>query len=147
MTPQAIGGGGTLAAYAAGAFDKPTYYSQAVKDNETKDKEYIGGDIEKIKTALGETTEPKYSDTLKGVWDQITSTEESATLSKPTETKDTLFSTSISADNKEKIVSYTLAWCGKTSKKELATVPEGNNNNSTWNSFKKACFHKSTASA
>ncbi|WP_216083334.1 hypothetical protein [Candidatus Mycoplasma haematohominis] len=143
-----LGGGGTLAAYAAGAFEKEpvnTYKTQVLADDTVKTKEYIGDSTEKIKKHLEGDKNPKYSDTLKGVWDDMAD-DAKKTMQKPSEEKDNLFSESNLTSKKGEISNFVNKWCEATSRETLQekpsneTSPEGKK----WKAFKDACFYKAS---
>ncbi|GCE63711.1 hypothetical protein [Candidatus Mycoplasma haematohominis] len=155
MTPQAVGsgiagaallgGGGTLAAYAAGAFDKPTFGSWSKKDDSTKDKTYIGNNEAKIKALLGSTS--TYKNSLKGVWDNMEDIP-NTTPAKPTGAANTLFVESMDDNKKNSVSAYVRKWCEHTYRQELKEVPkqESDLNKNKWDAFKDACFELKQAS-
>ncbi|GCE63730.1 hypothetical protein [Candidatus Mycoplasma haematohominis] len=135
-----VGGGGTLAAYAAGAFGKDTYLTQAKSDSEIKEKkDYIGNNKSTIEERLGDTSTPKYWDIVKGKWDNML--DDTNTLGKPSGGSSALFGDNDKATNKLKIATFVNKWCESISKKELKIIPnsEGNEKN-TWEAFKEVCF-------
>ncbi|WP_216082645.1 hypothetical protein [Candidatus Mycoplasma haematohominis] len=162
MTPQAAigtglgglaaaGAGGTAVAYAAGAFKgtenkttnnkEPTYLSQALKENSSPIKEYIGNSNDKIKTLLGDNNTPKYSETLKGAWEKMTEDPSGTSLNKPSTDKDALFKEAIDENRKTEISGYTSRWCEHTANKPLSAVPTvDSGDKNTWDAFNKACF-------
>ncbi|GCE63062.1 hypothetical protein [Candidatus Mycoplasma haematohominis] len=161
MTPQAavgtgLGGlaaagvGGTAVAYAAGAFGEKeikkdeevkNYLFQALAASSNAGKEYIGENKDsRIKTLLADSTSPKYSETLKNVWDKMNDDTSENSLGKPNTDKDELFKETIEEANKESISTYTSKWCEHISKKPLSEVPTTGVNQNTWDAFNKACF-------
>ncbi|GCE63707.1 hypothetical protein [Candidatus Mycoplasma haematohominis] len=154
MTPQAIGagvagtavvgGGGTLAAYAAGAFGKETYLTQAQKDSEIKGKkDYIGDNKTEIQALWDDTN---YKTNLKSAhWDNMDA-QDISTSSKPEKTvKNQVDDTS----KKSEVATYVSAWCQAVSVKELDSIPRNatedeNKDHKRWEAFKFACFKTKT---
>ncbi|GCE63719.1 hypothetical protein [Candidatus Mycoplasma haematohominis] len=142
-----IGGGGTLAAYAAGAFDPKVKESKQVQNTYktlaeeelNASKEYIGGSKEKITPLLsGNTVDETYRDTLSGVWSKMDDTElktKQNPVSRPDESyvKDTSKSDDVS--------DYANKWCEHISEKQLTKIPTDGSDKNTWDAFKSACFN------
>ncbi|GCE63895.1 hypothetical protein [Candidatus Mycoplasma haematohominis] len=132
-----IGGGGTLAAYAAGAFDKDNYLTQAKKDSDIKNKkEYIGKNKDEISKLLSSgTTDTTYQTALDGAWDNMDSSG-LPSITKPEKT-------SVKDNTKaSEVANYTNAWCEHISKKTLEKPPiDADADKNTWDAFKAACFN------
>ncbi|GCE64075.1 hypothetical protein MHSWG343_10830 [Candidatus Mycoplasma haematohominis] len=161
MTPQVavgaaagtavVGGGGALAAYAAGAFSnsknannekEKTYRSQA-EGELVSSKEYIAGDKNNIQNLLktGATFDSVYQGELDKVWENMNKEglgTSGNTLTKPAK-EDVKKS-----EKASEVAEYTSKWCEHTSNLKLAVIPsqEGTAEKKTWDAFKAACFNK-----
>ncbi|GCE63704.1 hypothetical protein [Candidatus Mycoplasma haematohominis] len=120
-----LGGGGTLSAYAAGAFDpkvkekkQETNTYKSLVESDTS-KEYIGDNEDEIKT-LWDNAGSNYKTNLKVThWDNMQK-EDILISDKPEKTDKSQFDVS---NKKDVIAKYVSAWCQAVSKKELQAVP------------------------
>ncbi|WP_216083316.1 hypothetical protein [Candidatus Mycoplasma haematohominis] len=137
-----VGGGGALAAYAAGAFTptttkeetvKNTYLTLAKEEADIKNqKEYMGNSQTDIKSVLEGSEKDAYKANLKAVWNDMNENEIKPVIEKPKDSD-------IEASGKENDISnYVNKWCEHIASKELGAKPQ--DTDQTWQAFKKACF-------
>ncbi|GCE63701.1 hypothetical protein [Candidatus Mycoplasma haematohominis] len=159
-----LGGGGTLAAYAAGAFntkwEDTTFEEYAQSLGKLK---YLGESSTTLNTPPTKTNiEAKignatsgggYRDVLKGNWDHMKKEDvaEEEKNKRPQDSKDVLFPASAqSLDKKSEIAQWTEAWCGAIGKKRVkAKIKVGDdtkwnkeffNRDDSWKAFKEVCL-------
>ncbi|GCE63578.1 hypothetical protein [Candidatus Mycoplasma haematohominis] len=128
-----LGGGGTLAAYAAGAFSNDTYFIKAKR--EFTEKSYIAEKEEEMKGWLTQQNkETTYKTDLKNNIKKMTGISKTA----PTEDKVNKLQgeTAPTTAEAKEIYDYAKNWC--ESKKE--TVYKGEESEAEFEIFKKVCF-------
>ncbi|GCE63633.1 hypothetical protein MHSWG343_06300 [Candidatus Mycoplasma haematohominis] len=137
-----VGGGGALAAYAAGEFTptktkeetvKNTYLTLAKEESDIKNqKEYMGDNQTDIKSILEGSEKVTYQASLEEVWDNMNKEGIEPTINKPNKGE-------IKTAGKENDISnYVNKWCEHIASKELGAKPQ--DTDQTWQAFKKACF-------
>ncbi|GCE63735.1 hypothetical protein MHSWG343_07350 [Candidatus Mycoplasma haematohominis] len=161
-----LGGGGTLAAYAAGAFNSK---DKDWQDTTFKDYaahlnfKYIGetgttapGTLptkEKIKTKIdGDSTGIGYKKSLKDNWEnmKVGDVDESSKSKRPTGDVSTLFPADNNLSEKEKISEWTEEWCKAIANKKVKAKLTKNNQTEwntnlfegdvSWKAFKEVCL-------
>ncbi|GCE63700.1 hypothetical protein [Candidatus Mycoplasma haematohominis] len=147
----AIGGGGALTAYAAGAFSskveeqepersRSTYRTLSELDESMKDKEYIGDKENEIKELLKDDT--SYKTPLKEKhWDNMSKKD----IPRHLVTTQTATGQFGFANKQNEIAKYVFSWCKAVAEKELNSVPvnetgQENKGYKRWEAFKFACF-------
>ncbi|WP_216083623.1 hypothetical protein [Candidatus Mycoplasma haematohominis] len=131
-----LGGGGTLAAYATGAFNKDDYFNKAKR--ELTDKEYIADQEDNMKKWL--IQKDKGNDYKKNLKDNISNMTGVVGSTAPESTKvDKLQGDTPPTEQEAKeIYDYTKAWC--ESKKNAVYNDADGQNKQEFERFKKVCF-------
>ncbi|WP_216083444.1 hypothetical protein [Candidatus Mycoplasma haematohominis] len=164
-----LGGGGTLAAYAAGAFntkwEDTTFEEYAQSLGKLK---YLGEGNTNLKTPptktnvetrIGDSANgAKYKESLKRNWDQMKKEDvaEEEKNKRPRDSKDVLFpAIAQSLDKKSEIAQWTETWCGAIGKKRVkAKVKVGDetkwnkeffDGSDSWKAFTAVCLEATTS--
>ncbi|GCE63706.1 hypothetical protein [Candidatus Mycoplasma haematohominis] len=159
-----VGGGGTLAAYAAGAFDpsKPTLKEATFEDyakhkslkylGETNKVPGIAPDSAKIKSRLDDSTNGQvYRASFNKHWDNMKDADVTVTPKKtrPSDLKTSLFPTSGSGSKDQEVSNWTADWCKSIGVKKvlIKKVENGKESwkddldeDSSWKAFKDICL-------
>ncbi|GCE63514.1 hypothetical protein [Candidatus Mycoplasma haematohominis] len=163
MTPQAlgagaagaavIGGGGTLAAYAAGAFGNSPYgdyylYATASTTNGGQDRKYIGSDLSKIQELLKAADgSSSWRASIKNThWDEMVKTVNSPSGL----TKDVIDNVKDTGNPRlNDFSSYINKWCERTARENVDKSKKENGqwdsekfnetDNVKWKAFKEVC--------
>ncbi|GCE63713.1 hypothetical protein [Candidatus Mycoplasma haematohominis] len=173
MTPQAIGagvagtavvgGGGALAAYAAGAFNAKWQEASFEDYAKYKNLKYLGETANemtippvasKIKETLENTTNGKgYRAKFNSHWNNMREQDakKEGNISRPIEDKEELFPVDKSGSKDQEVANWTAVWCKSVGKKKVPAkqTQEGKelwnpdlDKNPVWKAFKDICLEE-----